>query len=248
MRNSTDFEEILEAHFPKSVRLESYIDSSRAALSNSGFNAENTLACVCACRDELTRCFGRRVEEVWGEAFDLSGLGGLFFAGATGLGAAMHHGPQVDGKERYVFYLLAHIGLGADGSYGVCTRPGRSGESSACGALCAFSEQWFSGKLNLEMDPDDLEQSLLRQRLARELSEDARPNLKELTKLAHDAAASDLKRLLERLVDTSVTDYALLTGVHIHGPEQNDYIWPQECFSVVEGDLSPLVLSDFARS
>lgn len=47
------------------------------------------------------------------------------------------HMLQGSGKERYVFFSFPHIGIGARGSLGTISRPGRPGASSACGALKA---------------------------------------------------------------------------------------------------------------
>ncbi len=67
------------------------------------------------CRDEISQPLVVLIKEKWGEAFNFCSLAAMFFAGKTGLKAAMHHCPVVEGKERYVFYALPHIAIGAKG-------------------------------------------------------------------------------------------------------------------------------------
>lgn len=42
---------------------------------------------------------------------------------------------QGSGKERYVFMSFPHISVNAVGTVGAISRPGRPGQSCACGAL-----------------------------------------------------------------------------------------------------------------
>lgn len=42
---------------------------------------------------------------------------------------------QGSGKERYVFFSFPHISIDAAGNVGAISRPGRPGQSCACGAL-----------------------------------------------------------------------------------------------------------------
>ena len=44
---------------------------------------------------------------------------------------------QGSGKERYVFLSFPHISVDAMGTVGAISRPGRPGQSCACGALNA---------------------------------------------------------------------------------------------------------------
>ncbi len=93
---------------------------------------------VDVCRDEISQPFIALIRNTWGEAFNLCSLAGMFFAGKTAILAAMHHSPLVGGRERYVFYALPHIAIGADGQLGKCKRRGRKEDSNACGALNVF--------------------------------------------------------------------------------------------------------------
>jgi len=58
------------------------------------------------------------------------------------------------------------------------------------------------------------------------------PDLLELTKITQKVIQKDLENALNALVDTNKSDYAILTGIQIHGPDEN-YIWPASCYAVV---------------
>ncbi|MGE5239839.1 MAG: hypothetical protein ACM3ON_13685, partial [Chloroflexota bacterium] len=86
---------ILGKHFDNVLEEAAFVGQTYRNLQDCGFNADNTIACVACCRDEISQSLKALVQEAWGEAFNLSSLGGLFTAGKTGLLAAMHHAPRV---------------------------------------------------------------------------------------------------------------------------------------------------------
>ena len=86
---------------------------------------------------------------------------------------------------------------------------------------------------------DDIEQSLLRIRLLRHLPFGHVPTLVELTYAAHEVIAADLEELVLRTTDASHSDYALLTGILIHGPTDS-WVWPGTRYARVAGDKTPL--------
>ena len=229
-----NFEDILKRYFDKTYTEIEFVRKTYDALKQLGFNNDNTIAAKCICRDEISQSIRSVIKHMWGEAFNFSSLAGMFFAGKTGLAAAMHHAPIADGKERYVFYALPHIAVNEEGRIGVCKRTGREGESTACGALNAFQKEMASGRINLTMDNEDVEQSLIRMRLLREIPYGHVPDLLELTKITLKAIQADLETTINKVVDTGKSNYAVITGIQINGPEAN-YIWPAECYAVVNG-------------
>ena len=42
------------------------------------------------------------------------------------------------------------------------------------------------------------------------------------------------ENVLKNVVDTNKSDYALITGIQIHGPDGN-YVWPALFYAVVNG-------------
>lgn len=236
------FEMALRALFDPVYKEVDFVKRTHAALQAHGFSDVNTIAATCICRDEISQTLRSVVKHIWGgDAFNLSSLAGMFFAGKTGLLAAMHHAPVVENRERYVFYALPHIAVGSEGQVGMCKRAGREGDSTACGALSAFQKEMAGGKLSISLDSEDVEQSLVKQRLLREITYGHVPDLLELTQITHKAIHADLENVIGKIVDSGKSDYALLTGIQIHGPEGN-YVWPGACFAVVRGKRQDLAV------
>ena len=235
------FEEVLEKFFLKVYTEADFVRKTFEALNKFDFNADNTIACVGVCRDEITQPLITLIRETWGESFNLSSLAGMFFAGKTGLSAAMHHAPNVDGKERYVYYALPHIAIDDEVQVGQCCRTGREGKSVACGALNAFHKEMTGGKMNFTIDNEDVEQSLLKMRLIKEIPYGQVPGLLELTRITQMVIQNDLESTLKNIVDTQKNDYAIMTGIQIHAPDGN-YVWPASCYAVVNGTKTEIEL------
>ncbi len=230
-----NFENKLDELFPGSYAEPEFVEKTYNALTGFGFTSNNSIACVGVCRDEITQPFVENIKNKWGEAFNFSSLAGMLFLGKTGFSAAEHHAPNEDGKERYIYYALSHIAIDKDGQVGLCERSGRKGLSAACGALQGFQIEMAAGnKLQLGLDFDDIEMSLIRMRLIKEIHYGWIPDLLELTKLTLRIIQDDLKRMIELTVDKKRSDYAVFTGIQIHGPGAN-FIWPESSYLVVDG-------------
>lgn len=227
------YRDVLKQYFDDVLEECSFIGETYRMLNGFGFNAANTIACVACCRDEISQTLKRSVMETWGESFNLSSLAGLFTAGKTGLMAAMHHAPHEDDRERYVFYAFPHIAVDGEGRIGVCRRKGMLRDSVACGALNAFQKEIAGGRVNLSIDNGDIEQSLLKMRLIKEIPYGSVPDLLHLTFLTRQVIQNDLEAELHAVVDMGRSDYAVITGVQIHGPNGN-YIWPSASYAVTE--------------
>jgi hypothetical protein len=231
-------DQILQRYFP-TVRTETqFVQETARELHDFGFTADNTIAIVDVCRDEISQSLLRVVRDEWGEAFNLCALAGLFFAGRTALVAAMHHAPRQDGRERFAFFTLPHIAIDGEGRLGVCERPG-VGESNACGALNVFLQTLRQGTRALTLDENDLEQSLLTLRLFKELR-GASPDLLQLTRVVQKVALTDLEAALQPLIAVDRCDYTVLSGIQIHGPDGN-YVSPIAGYAVVGGARHEIV-------
>ena len=234
------FEKALSIHFPNAIQQEDFVRGTFEALQARGFRAENTIAFVSVCRDELTLPFVEDIKKTWGEAFIFSSLAGMIFLGKTGFLAAQHHAPNKDGRERHVYFAFPHIGLDAQGHIGLYRRPGRLQSSYACGALHGFQKELANRTVNLSLDPDDLEQSLLKQHLFRKLQYGDVPDLLGLTKIAQVVILEELERMIHLTVNQKNTDFAVLTGIQIHGPGEKDFIWPCEVYWTIKGSRKNL--------
>jgi hypothetical protein len=86
-----------------------------------------------------------------------------------------------------------------------------------------------------------LEQSLLKQRLFSKLGLGEIPDLITLTKITQHIIKEDLERMIQLAVDPNTTNYAVFTGVQIHGPAHKDWIWVETSYVVVDGIRKPLL-------
>ena len=221
--------------FPEAVPQDRFIAHSYEELYRHGFRAENTIAFASVCRDEVTLSLVEDIERAWGEVFMFSSLGGMLTLGKTGFRAAQQHAPIEHGRERYAYYALPHIAIDAQGEFGVYFRPGRQKATHACGALVAFQHELATGCLELALDPDDLEQSVLKQHLLRKLRYGDVPDLLSLTRIAHAVILEELERMIRLTVDPTRSDYGLFTGIQIHTPGGRHFVWPGSAYAVLEG-------------
>ncbi len=230
------FQQKVDEYFPEARGEKSFLEDSKLELSRHGFEASNTIACVGVCRDELCRSLPWSVRDLWGEAFSLSGLAGMLTSGMAGFAAAHGHAPTSSGRERYLYLVMAHIGITEQGEMGACSRDGREGLSPACGALTSLLSELQSGGLELGMDPDNIEYSLLKQRLVPRLL--GKPpeslDIATLTLAMSDLLTDDLQHLIGRTVDTEQADYAVLTGIQIHRETSESLVWSNASYVCID--------------
>ena len=227
------FEETLAIDFPTALPSAHFVKRSSDRLQPYGFQASNAIACVSVCRDELTRPFVEEIQEAWRHVFNFSSLAGMLNLGKAGFEAAKHHAPNEDGVERMIYFAFPHISIDETGGIGNCARSGRTDVSHACGALFAFQKNLANGPMTLEFDTDDMEQYFLSLRLLQKLKTGEVPDLLNLTMIVHDIIFQDLVRLIHLTVDTVRSDYAVLTGIQIHGPNNQNFIWPGVMYALV---------------
>ena len=232
------FYETLQNLFPGALPMPAYMQTTYEALGDYGFNNKNTMAMTTLCRDEITKPFLIDIIRQWGKSFNCSSLAGFVMMGKTAFAAAADHVPIMDNQRRFAYYAMPHIAISKDGEVGKVYRYGVSKVSHACGSLEVIAKELMSGRLKLEMDMQDLEQSIIRQKILSSINYGDKPNLVEITKLASQILAKELQNLLSN-VDRSVFKYAVMTGIQIHGPIDTTWIYPQEFF-VVDSDIPGL--------
>jgi hypothetical protein len=238
----SSFQQSLADTFPGALPESDFVNRTYGLLGMHGLYKTNVIPCVAVCRDEITHSLVATIDRLWGDSFTFSGLAGMIFVGKTGFDAAHHHSPNLDGRERYVYYALPHIAIGLNGEYGLCSRPYRNGPSGACGALQALLDDYAKGGMSTGFNSSDPEQSLLKQRLAPELKAIASPTLLDVTRLAYKAILEDLEQMIGQTVDTARADYAVISGIQLHGPGVN-YIWPGKMYAVVSSRRQDINLS-----
>ena len=216
------------------------LDWTRDALAPFGFHEHTSLPLVSVCRDELMFAFVDAVTAHWGHCFDLSSLAGLPLMGRTGLGAALGHAPDDDGRHRLVVFAFPHIGH--DGGIGAVHRPGVPGTTAACGAVEVARTALMSGVSGVVLDPHDVEESVLVQRLRRILGSADVPDMPAVTELVRRSAVDELTLLLSGLTTPSVVvDWALVSGVVVHSHD-DDAVSLSSAVVVVDGVVTDLQL------
>lgn len=94
--------------------------------------------------------------------FFLGGLGGLPFAGTTGMTAFAHHIP--DNGSAFIFYG-PHIGITLDGNLGRMYRPRQEDSGFCCGALMAALTRFKDPDFKPELNEEDYQQTMLEREL-----------------------------------------------------------------------------------
>lgn len=245
----------IKENLPGALRGKDFVRLTADILNRQGMSPENTVACVGVCRDELCQPLVDSIESEWGDAFNMTSLGGMLTLGKTGLKAAMAHSPvDSKGRERYFFLAFPHISVDTAG-VGICTRPGRPKPSKACGALYAFTSELQGGKMDTEYNPIDPEYSFMKQALLDLIPDGEKPDLLDVTKTAAEASLQQMEQLIAATVDTKKADYAVCIGVLVHeqdlrgrsakviGPARQyvDQVWPTAFYSVTNGRKKDLI-------
>lgn len=221
--------------YGETAPLEDVITWSEWSLARVGFRPTNCLAVVDVCRDELMAGVDEAISATWGRPFQVGALGAMVLVGRTGMQAALGHVPGEDGRHRFVVFCLPHIGVDENGTVGRVQRRGMYRETSACGALAAFREQLAAGERDFAVESDDIEQSLLRRRLAPLVPVDAVPDLVQLTELARRAAVEDTVTFIDRARGSEPVDVACISGVVLHLPEGVDLVASVQAEVVIDG-------------
>lgn len=223
------FHEAVNKYFPGTIEMKEYMRRTFECLNSHGFEDENTMGMISICRDEITDPIQHEVVKYWGLTFDCCNLAGFVMMGKTGLAAATAHVPLFNGLKRFAFYSMPHIAISQEGEIGKVYREGLNQASSACGALALIVKELNAGQLKLEMDMDDIEQSIIRQKILSAIKYGDKPDLVEITKLASQVITQDVEKLLGQL-DHNEYKFAVMTGIQIHGPNDTHWIWPQQFY------------------
>ena len=245
--------------YPESIKVDDYISRIEILLNEYRFINFNTIAMMNICRDESTNGLQEMIEQIFGISFKMTGLGGVITCGKTGLMAGLSHAPisnELNTREKYLFFSYPHIAIHPtcieNNGLGMVMRSGQLNPSFACGALVkCLNELKIEGiECNIKTagvhEPDDVEYSILKQRLARIIHKKNidinKVDISLFTLLAEEQITNDLEILISKTVDISKADYAVFTGIQIHSwdnPDNywtNEYILPKTSYIVINGD------------
>jgi len=162
------------------------------------------------------------------------------------MASAMSHAPKgKDGKFRVVFYAFPHIGVSPSGEIGHLRRLGMNEDSKLCGALLSLRTEMSTKNINFGIDALDIEYSHLKLRLLSKIEYGQIPTPSEITEIAYRVILEDLETLIKNVSkNISNFDYAVFTGVQIHSPSLLTFIWPGECYAMVNNEKFVIDLKD----
>lgn len=235
------FERFIEQEFPGAMPAIAFVSRAQDALSRVGLRPDASLPLLVLCPDEITDPLRHEIHRVYGPPFEAASLAGVPSLGRTGTAAAASHVPIVGGRGRLVCFTMAHMAVGPEGEPGWCRRPGRGEPSVACGALVALMGALAAGGTAGGDPAADPQQSWLADRLASGLADLATGDLVGITRRTADVAHETMAGLLAEAIDPLTMDYALVSGIQLHGPHDREYVQATRAIAVVDGrsrDLS----------
>lgn len=136
-------------HFLGKMQLEYKIDISKVLMATS------------VCSDDINVPSTTFFNVLFGP-FIMGGLGGIPFAGLTGMTAFAHHIP--DKGSAFIFYG-PHIGITLEGSLGKMYRPRQEDAGDSCGALMLALSRFQDDTYNAVLSDDDYQQIKLQESL-----------------------------------------------------------------------------------
>jgi len=156
------FDEVVKTYFPNAkdakdtsihylgkMQIEHKIDISKVLMATS------------VCSDDINVPSTTFFNVLFGP-FIMGGLGGLPFAGQTGMTAFAHHIP--DEGSAFIFYG-PHIGITLDGDLGKMYRPRQEDTGNSCGALMLALSRFGDAAYRPVLNDDDYQQMKLEESL-----------------------------------------------------------------------------------
>lgn len=135
--------------------------------------------------------------------FIMGGLGGLPFAGRTGMTAFAHHIP--DEGSAFIFYG-PHIGITLDGDLGKMYRPRQEETGNSCGALMLALDRFQDGAYRPVINDDDYQQMKLEESLL--------PHRGRI--LESDNQAKEITEATYEIIDRKIHDHLKACKAEFH--------------------------------
>ncbi len=210
------FEKVVLENYP--VALDTRDTSIRylGQLQNGhDIDVSKILMATSLCSDDINIPSTSFFSVVWGPFF-LGGLGGLPYAGLTGMTAFAHHIP--DNGTAFIFYG-PHIGVTLENEVGRMYRPGQEKGGACCGALMLALERFQDDLYVPKLSQKDYQQSYLESLLyprREEILADTSPQRK-ITECTFELIDKMLHEYLREVKDEFKVDkIGLLGGIVIN--------------------------------
>jgi hypothetical protein len=156
------FEKIVKEYFPNAM------DAKDTSIHYLGkmqieykLDISKILMATSVCSDDINVPSTTFFNVLFGP-FIMGGLGGLPFAGKTGMTAFAHHIP--DAGSAFIFYG-PHIGITLEGELGKMYRPRQEQTGNSCGALMLALERFHDPGYTPIINDDDYQQMKLEESL-----------------------------------------------------------------------------------
>ena len=156
------FAEVVKSHFPTAMDAkDTTIQYLGKMQLQHGIDISKVLMATSVCSDDINVPSTTFFNVLFGP-FIMGGLGGLPFAGQTGMTAFAHHIP--DEGSAFIFYG-PHIGITLDGDLGKMYRPRQEQTGNSCGALMLALSRFQDGSYKPVLNDDDYQQMKLEESL-----------------------------------------------------------------------------------
>jgi hypothetical protein len=220
-----DIKKVIQQHYPNAQSGDEVTEKYLGYLEDEyKSDLSKMLFATSLCSDDINVSTDFR--KVLDRPFSMGGLGGLPYAGYTGMIAFGHHIP--DKGDAFIFYG-PHIGITDDGELGKMIRPGQAEISNSCGALMLALNRMESDDTYVPISVDyDFQQIQLERTLMPYKNEilSAENKAKKITDITYDNINKQIHFLVERARNEMHTNRVfLLGGVIINtSPGMHDFV------------------------
>jgi len=229
------FDQIVKKHYPNATDAKDTSIHYMGKMQNEyKIDVSKVLMATSVCSDDINIPSTTFFNVLFGP-FIMGGLGGLPFAGQTGMTAFAHHIP--DEGSAFIFYG-PHIGVTLDGELGKMYRPRQDQPGNSCGALMlALSRFQGSGDYKPVLNDDDYQQMKLEESLLpyRDRILNSEHPQKEITEATYEIID---KKVHEHLVscknEFNVDKVVLLGGIIINTNFGLDDYFDAKNFEIID--------------
>lgn len=208
-------------HYLGRMQIEHELDISRVLMATS------------VCSDDINVPSTTFFSVLFGP-FIMGGLGGLPFAGHTGMTAFAHHIP--DEGSAFIFYG-PHIGVTLEGELGKMYRPRQEANGNSCGALMLALDRLQDKDYKPKISDADYQQMKLEEGLLpyrEQVLESSNP-AKAITEAAYDLINKQIHSQIEACKDEfHVNKVTLLGGIIINTDYGLDDYFDARNFEVID--------------
>lgn len=228
------FEKIVKSYFPNAKDAK---DTSIHYLGKMqiehGLDISKVLMATSVCSDDINIPSTTFFNVLFGP-FIMGGLGGLPFAGQTGMTAFAHHIP--DEGSAFIFYG-PHIGITLDGDLGKMYRPRQEETGNSCGALMLALSRIQDESYKPVSNADDYQQMKLEESLLpyRDKILDDEHQAKAITEATYEIINQKIHEYIKTCKDEfHVEKVTLLGGIIINTDYGLDDYFDPRNFKVID--------------